>query len=132
MSQTSPTKNAWATGLAVFAAALMVTIGVLQFLQGLVAIIDDEFYVVGPEYIYQFDTTTWGWIHLLLGVLLMATGGFLFGGSGWSRGVGIGLAVLAIIANFMWLPYYPWWSIIVIGLSIAIIWALAVFESPEV
>ena len=63
------TYSAGAAGLTVFAAVLMIMVGVFHAAQGLVAIVNDTFYVVGEEYVFQFDVTTWGWIHLLLGIL---------------------------------------------------------------
>lgn len=125
-------KNAWASGLAVFAAAMLLTMGVLQALAGIAAIADDELYVAGLDYTYVLDLTAWGWIHLIIGVGLAITGFFVFTGATWARAVGIGVAMLSLIANFLWLPYYPWWSIIIIVVDIAVIWALAVFQPVDV
>ncbi len=122
------TRNSWATGLMVFAAALLVTVGIFQVLQALVALFNDEFLIVGPEYTYAFDISAWGWIHLVIGLGLGLVGWFLFSGAEWARWAGIALAVLSAVANFMWLPYYPFWSIVVIALNVAIIWALAVAD----
>src|SRR5262245_47380011 len=132
MSGTASTRNSWATGLVVFAAAIMVTVGIFQILEGIVALVNDEFFVVGPKYTYEFDLTTWGWIHLLIGAALVLVGLFLFTGNPWARGAGIGIAILSMIANFMWLPYYPFWSIILITLGVAIVWALAVYQPEQV
>lgn len=127
------TRNAWASGLMVFAAAVLLTVGVFQILQGIAALAEDEFFVRGPNYTYQFDLTTWGWIHLVIGVVLAAVGAFLFTGATWARWAGIAVAALCMIANFMWLPYFPFWALALIGLNVAVIWALAVVEvAPEV
>jgi len=126
MSQLTPTGRTVATGLTVFAAVMMMISGVIQALQGIVALANDEFYVVGPKYTYQFDITTWGWIHLLLGILVALVGVFLFMGSTWARWTGIVIVALATIANFAWVPYYPVWGIIVLALDGAVIWALTV------
>jgi H+/Cl- antiporter ClcA len=131
MSETRMRENPWATGLAVFAGAMLLTVGVLQILQAIVALVDDEFYVVGDEYTFKFDTTTWGWIHLVLGALMVLIGFFIFTGNPWARGAGIGIAILAIIGNFMWMEYYPFWSIVLIALDVAIIWALATYTGPD-
>jgi hypothetical protein len=125
-------KNAWASGLAVFAAAMLLTMGVLQALAAIAAIAEDELYVSGIAYTYELDLTAWGWIHLLIGIGMAVTGYFVFTGATWARAVGIAVAMLSLIANFLWLPYYPWWSIIVIALDVAVIWALAVFEPIDV
>lgn len=80
-----------------------------------------------PNYAFKIDITAWGWTHLILGVLVAITGIGLLLGQTWARVVGIILAVLSAVANFLFLPYYPFWSILVITLDIIIIWALAVY-----
>ena len=132
MSSTYSTRNAWASGLMLFAAAMLLTVGMFQILQAIAALANDDIVVRGPEYTYHFDLTAWGWIHLLIGAVLIAVGGFLFTGAAWARWAGIAIAVLAMVANFAWLPYYPLWAICLIGLNVAVIWALAVVEvEPE-
>ena len=126
MTQLTPTGRTWATGLTVFAAAVMIVGGIVQALQGLVALANSEFYVVGPKYTFQFDVTTWGWIHLLLGIGVAAVGVFLFMGSTWARWTGLVVVAVSMIANFAWVPYYPVWGIIVLALDGAVIWALSV------
>ena len=113
-----------AAGLAVFAAVAMMMIGSFQAIQGIVALANDTFYVVGQEYIFQFDVTTWGWIHLLLGILVAVAGYFVLQGAVWARTVGVIVAVISALFNFAWLPYYPVWSIIIITLNVFVIWAL--------
>jgi hypothetical protein len=76
--------------------------------------------------VFEFDITAWGWIQLILGVLLIASGLGIFSGNVAARTVGVIMAASAAIANFAWLPYYPVWSFIVIAICIAIIWALTV------
>jgi vacuolar-type H+-ATPase subunit I/STV1 len=124
--------NPWARGLAVFAAVMMMTVGVLHVIAGLVALFENEFYVLGARYVLQFDLTTWGWIHLLLGILVAVAGYFVVQGAGWARGVGIGLAALSLIANFLFIPYYPVWSILIVALDVAVIWALCVWNRDTV
>jgi hypothetical protein len=119
------TKQAWAWGGTIFAATMMLLIGVYQFFVGLAAIVQDDFFVVGENYTYEVDTTAWGWIHMAIGALAVVTGFFLFTGANWARWVGIGLASLSAIANFFFLPYYPLWSMLLIALDIFAIWAIA-------
>jgi len=126
----STTGNAWATGVAIFAAALLLTAGLFQIVQGFVAIVDDEFFVRTAKYTFEFDTTAWGWIHLILGIVLALTGFFLFTGAAWARIVGIAVAVLSMLANFLWLPHYPFWAIVLIALDVLVIWALSTYD-PE-
>ncbi len=119
-------RSMWAVGWMTFAAFVMVTMGFFQALQGLAAIFKDQFFVVTPEYLYKVDVTTWGWIHLILGVIVFFAGFGLFSGAVWARTVGVIMAVLVAIANFAWLPYQPVWAILIISLCVAVIWALTV------
>ena len=119
-------RSALAVGSIVFAGVAMVMIGAFHALQGLVALFNDDFYVVGQKWIFEFDLTTWGWIHLLVGVLVLVAGFFVFNGAVWARAVGIAVAALSAVLNFMWLPYYPIWSLIIIALDVLVIWALSV------
>ena len=122
------TRSAMAFGLAFFAAAMMIVVGAFDALQGLAAIIKKDYFVVGTNYVWKINATTWGWINLILGVLILIAGVALLGGALWARIVGIVLAVLVAISNFMWLPYYPVWAILVIAVSIGVIWALSTYD----
>jgi len=118
----------WANGLTIFAAAMMMIIGFWQALAGIAAIGQDKVYAATPEYIYAFDVTGWGWIHLLLGILIVCAGVAVFMGSTWARMVAIVLASLSMIANFAFIPHYPVWSLTIIALDAAVIWALATYH----
>src|SRR5436190_369817 len=96
--------SGWAIGLSVFAGSLMVLGGIFEAFQGLTAIVTKNFFVLGKNYIFNFDVTTWGWIHLILGIVVAAAGIYVFSGSGWARGLGIFLAILSAIANFFYIP----------------------------
>ena len=122
------TKQEVAAGTSIVAAVVLITVGVLQFFQGIAAIAKDEVFVVGIEYVYKFDLTTWGWIHLILGVVVVLVGIVLLTGATWARIAGVILLALSIVANFLWIPYYPWWSITVIALAILAIWGLAAWN----
>jgi hypothetical protein len=110
----------------VFAGVMMIMAGAFQALSGLVALFENEFYVATRNYLLQFDATSWGWIHLLLGLLVLFAGFAVLAGQTWGRVVGITLAVLSALANFAFLPYYPFWAMTIIALDIFVIWALAV------
>jgi hypothetical protein len=83
------------------------------------------FYVSTPNYLLSFNATTWGWIHLIFGVVVAVAGFLVFTGNIFARTVGILLAATQAVINFMWLPYYPIWGIIVIAFDVLVIWALA-------
>ena len=116
--------SGWAIGWISFAAFMMIIIGAFHAIAGLVAIVDDNFYVVGKDYIFQFDATTWGWIHLLVGIVVALAGIGLFSGAIWARTVGVILALISAIAAFAWLPYYPVWGIIILAMAVSVVWAL--------
>jgi hypothetical protein len=116
--------SGWALGVIAFAATMMFLIGIFQALAGLVAIFDDEFYVVTQNYTFDIDVSAWGWIHLVVGLAVFATGIGLFKRKAWAGIGGIFLAMLSALTNFFFIPYYPIWSLLVIGLCIWVIWAL--------
>jgi hypothetical protein len=120
----TPEMSGWAVGGITFAGTMLIIIGVFQSIAGLVAIFDDSFYVVAQNYTFDIDTTAFGWIHLLLGILLVVTGFALFAGQAWSVVAAVVLAGLSAIANFFFIPYYPFWSLLEIGLAVWVIWAL--------
>lgn len=118
--------SSWAADSAViFAATMMVLVGVFQALEGLAAILNDQFFVVAPNYTYAVDVTAWGWIHLILGVLILLGGIFLFKGSSGAAIFAITLAILSAVANFLFIPYQPFWSLLIIGINIWVIWGLS-------
>jgi len=119
------TKGVWALGIGMFAGVMLLTLGTFQAVEGLAAILNDKVYVSTVDYVFSFDLTAWGWIHLLIGVVAVASGIGLFFEQGWARVVGIILAVVSALLNFMFIPYYPVWSLVVIAFDIAVIWALA-------
>ncbi|WP_182346367.1 DUF7144 family membrane protein [Tomitella gaofuii] len=107
------------------AGVVLVANGTLQLLEGISAIAADDLVVVGREYTYQWNTTGWGWVHVVIGALVIIAGAALMTGATWARILAVILATIAIIANFLWLPYYPWWSLILIALYLYVIWAVA-------
>ncbi|MFC9997725.1 hypothetical protein [Nocardia sp. NPDC127526] len=126
-----PVRHGIAAGTSIGAAILLITVGALSVLSGISAVAEDTLYVVGFEYIYQLDTTTWGWVHIGLGAVLMLAGGGLMAGTTWGRFAAIGVAALSIIANFLFLPYYPWWSVLIIALDIVVIWAVTTWKGDS-
>ncbi len=117
-----------ATGLAVFAAVMMMMAGVFQAFAGLAAIINDKFFVVTHNYAFQVNVTAWGWIHLILGIVVAVAGYAVLSGRLWARIVGITLAGLSMIANFLFIPHYPIWALLIIALDVFVIWALATYN----
>jgi hypothetical protein len=116
--------SGWAAGGITFAGTMMVLIGFFQVLAGLVAVFNDEFYVVTRNYTFDLDVSAWGWIHLLIGAIVLATGFGLFARSTWAGVTAIFLAMLSAVANFFFIPYYPIWALVLIGLNVWVIWSL--------
>jgi hypothetical protein len=107
-----------------FAACVLTLVGAFELVAGLTAIIDDGFYVVVRDYAFDLDVTAWGWIHLVNGTVLLVFGIGLFARRRWAGAGAVALAMLTALINFMAIPYYPAWSILVIGLCVWVIWSL--------
>ena len=125
-------KQAWATGLTAFAAVMLMITGVLDIFRGIMGIAQDNVFVATRNYIFQFNLTGWGWIHLVLGVLAVIVSFGLFQTAMWARVAGVTIAAFIILANFLSLPYFPVWSVVMIAISGFVIWALCVVrpQSP--
>lgn len=145
MAQTAPTPGTsssrpsdprgvspWAAGGTMFAGVLLLVDGVLGVIKGIAGIASDDVYARINNYVFEFNVTTWGWIHLILGVIIAVVGWGILRGAGWARGAGVGLAALNMIANFMWLPYQPVWAIVSLAIDTFVIWALCTDRSKSV
>ena len=120
--------NSWAVGLSLFAGILMIIGGVFNAMEGIVALARNEVYVATPRYLFAFDLTTWGWIQLILGIIVVVAGVGVITGQLWGRVVGIIIAALTMLANFAFIPYYPVWSLLIVALNVFVIWALCVYD----
>ena len=107
----------------------MIIAGLWAIILGISAILNDKVFVTAQGYLYEFDITGWGWVHLILGVLVGGAGIGIIQGATWGRVVGIAVAGLSLLANFLFIPHYPVWSILIIALDVLIIWALVTYPS---
>lgn len=108
-----------------FAGVMMILLGAFQLVEGLVALLRPDYYLVGRDgLVVSVSFTGWGWIHLLLGVLVLAAGVGVMTGQTWARVVGIVLAGLSALANLAFIAAYPMWAVIVIAVDVAVIYAL--------
>jgi hypothetical protein len=105
----------------------MIMVGLFHMVEGLTALLDNEIYTVGVRYLFSFDVMVWGWIHLAVGVLLIAAGFAMRTRRLWARSVGIVFASLSMITSFLFIPYYPVWSLLIIALDFFIIWAMCAY-----
>lgn len=125
-SRTTPRRSQGAAfGFIGFAAVMMIILGAFHAYMGFVALVQGEFYVTVPDYVLELDTTTWGWIHLVAGVIVVLAGFGVLAGQAWARGVGIAVAAVSMMINFAFIPYYPIWSLLLLALDVCVIWALA-------
>ena len=124
-------KTGISSGWVVFAAVLMILGGLMTLFSGIAAIAKDDVFVSTRNYVFEFDLTGWGWIHLVMGALITLAGFALFQGATWARVVGVGLAGLAMLANFLWIPYAPFWSMVLITINGFVISALCTAFSPS-
>ncbi|MFJ6796485.1 hypothetical protein [Streptomyces sp. NPDC091268] len=116
--------SAWATGGATFAGVLMAVNGVFSIFEGISALAKDDVYLPIGDYTFKFDLTAWGWIHLILGAVVLVVGIGILKGTTWGRAAGIALAALSVLIHFLWLPYQPLWALIAIAIGVFVIWAL--------
>ncbi|WP_327370051.1 DUF7144 family membrane protein [Streptomyces sp. NBC_01217] len=112
------------SGTTLLAAALMILGGVMAIFEGIAAITRDNLFVVTRHYVFEFSLAGWGWVHLILGIALVLAGCALFTGALWARYFGVLVAGLGAIANFLWLPFYPLWALVLIVINIFVVWAL--------
>ncbi|HEU4528314.1 MAG TPA: hypothetical protein VFT80_10340 [Actinomycetota bacterium] len=133
MSMSGREPSGWAIGWTYFAGFMMIMIGTFHVIAGLAGVLEDEFLRVVPAvgteaqgdvYFLQFDATTWGWIHLIGGIVVALAGFGLFSGAVWARTIGVIMALISALIAFAWIPWYPVWGIIIIAMAIAVIWAL--------
>ncbi|NDK91779.1 hypothetical protein GYA93_19705 [Gordonia desulfuricans] len=125
------TEQNWAAGLSIVAAVVLLITGILQFFQGISAVRKDTLLVFTGDYVFKFNLTTWGWIHIVVGLIVAVVGLALFFGATWARALAIVVLAISVILNFLWIPYYPWWSIILIILGVIGIWAVAAWNTDE-
>ncbi|MEO3790679.1 hypothetical protein ABGB14_10725 [Nonomuraea sp. B10E15] len=112
-----------------FGGMMMVLAGLFNIITGLAAVLANRIYVQTPNRLLLFDVTTWGWLHLFLGVLVLATGIAVTAGQSWARVVGVILVMLNALTQLTWIAVNPWWSLAVIAVDVLVLYALIVHGS---
>ena len=130
-SPVAPKSTGW-VGWIVFTAAMLLMLGIFNAVNGLAAIFADDVFVTGSSGAVIFDVTTWGWVHLVLGVLAAATGMALMQGATWARAVAVGFVMLNMLTQLLFLPAYPFWSLLIIVLDVVVLWALIVHGGEQI
>lgn len=113
-------------GWVYFAAFMLIAIGFFQTILGFTALLNDEWLIQVGGQLLLLDYTTWGWVHLILGIVSMVAGTGLFNGSNWARVIAIILVLFNFLAQFAFVSVYPLWSIIIMVVDILILYALTV------
>jgi hypothetical protein len=126
VDNTTPRERAWAEGTGIFAGTILATLGVFQFLEGLSAAAKDDVFVRTQNYLFDVDVNAWGWVHMLIGAAAVVIGVCVLLGQYWAMLAGICVAVLSALANFAFLPFYPFWTLAIIAFDLAVIWAMTV------
>jgi hypothetical protein len=116
--------SGFALGMTLVAAVFMMIGGLFDFFSGLAALIRGQFFVTLPNYAFSISVHGWGWLHLITGIVVFATGAALLTDHLWARIAGVVIASLSAVMNFVLLPYQPLWAVVVIALDIFVVWAL--------
>lgn len=121
----TPAQTGW-VGWIMFAAVIMMIAGGLNIFYGIVAALNDEWVVWANQTSVYLDISQWGWVHIILGAVVLLSGVGLLTGNVLARSVGVAVAAVSLILNFFFIPAYPLWSLTVITLDVLVIWALTV------
>lgn len=117
-----------AIGAIAFASILLMISGFLQALEGIAGVVnsDSKVFVMTHDSTYwlHMNTTSWGWLHLIMGIIVVLAGFGVMYGAVWARTVGVLFASISILVNFAFIPIYPVWAIVLIAVDLIIIWAL--------
>jgi hypothetical protein len=120
-------KPSAASGWVIFAAAVMITVGAIDIIQGLTALLKESTYIIpGGENALLVTTSydAWGWTLIIWGAILVLSALSLFAAKGWGRWFGIVAVLVNMIVQIAWFPAFPLWSLTAIGLGVAVLWAL--------
>jgi hypothetical protein len=124
---TSPadnTKRTTASMATTFAGVMLLTLSIFQIIEAITALAKDDLFVSTLNYTFEIDVSSWGWIHLILGVLGAAIAIGILMNQTWGRLAGIAIASLSAINGFLFMPYYPVWALVIIAFDVFVIWAL--------
>ena len=125
MASKSNEVTGW-VGWVFFAGFIMIMQGIFNAIIGLTAIFNNEWLVFTEDRVLLFDITTWGWIHLILGIVVAMAGSAIMRGATWARVVGVLGAILSAMGALTMVDVYPWWSLILIAIDVMIIYAITV------
>ncbi|QES42498.1 hypothetical protein DEJ49_17315 [Streptomyces venezuelae] len=119
-----------AVATVVFSVCVLTIVGSYHSIAGFAAIVDDRFFTRPDDYPYALDVTTWGWLHLIIGMIVLAAALTLLSGYLWARAVGVTVAGLSALECYFFTPYYPVWCVVMIALDVLVIWSLVRYARP--
>ena len=125
MAKQTKADSGW-TGWVVFASIMLAIMGIFHMIAGFVALFQEDVYAITPNYVWVFDYSQWGWIHIFGGLLAFIAAGSLLKGNMFGRVVAVLVTMASVIANMAFVPIYPIWSIMMVVLGILVIWAVVV------
>jgi hypothetical protein len=131
MAADEPSVGGWQLGFITFAGIMMIMSGIFHIFTGLGALIEEDFYELARAYAFDMSVNAWGWLHIVVGAVLILAGFYVFTGNIIARLIGIAAAFVSIIVNFAYMPYYEVWSILMIVVDIGVIWALATYSRRD-
>ena len=125
MAKQTKADSGW-TGWVAFASIMLAIMGIFHMIAGFVALFQEDVYAITPNYVWVFDYSQWGWIHIFGGLLAFIAAGSLLKGNVFGRVVAVLVTMASVIANMAFVPIYPIWSIMMVVLGILVIWAVVV------
>jgi hypothetical protein len=128
MSESYGQRTGW-TGWIVFAGVMLLIAGSLNIFYGIVAAVNDDWVVFTNRSAVYLDVSDWGWVHIVLGGIVFLAGVGVFSGNILARIVGVIVASISLMANFLFIPVYPLWALTVITIDALVIWALTAHGS---
>ncbi|MEU5774226.1 hypothetical protein ABZ819_13190 [Streptomyces venezuelae] len=125
-----PAAGPLAVTTVVFSVCVLTIVGSYHAIAGFAALIDDRFFARPDDYPYALDVTAWGWLHLIIGMIVLAAALTLLSGYLWARAVGVTVAGLSALECYFFVPYYPVWCLVMIALDVLVIWSLVRYARP--
>jgi hypothetical protein len=117
--------------MTIFAGVLILITGLLHLLAAIAAIAGRDIFVVTEDQVFLVDVSTWGWVHLVIAVLILIAGIGVVTARSWGYLAGIVMASISILDNFLFASIYPFWALVIIAIDVLVIWALARKLSSE-
>jgi hypothetical protein len=117
-------------GMVVFASVLLFVVGVFNLIDGIAAIANSHVFIGNATYVLG-DLRSWGWIVLIIGVLQMLAAAGVLAGNQAARWTGVALLALNAIGQMMFIPSYPFWSLMIVALDVVALWGLCAYGSRQ-